>query len=163
MLVKDIDMLYKHYINKQYFIVRRIIGTILHNLKNEFNEYNRTLNILTNIKTNSDLSIELNRLKKKISYKRTQINLAKLIFDDWRYIQALELACIIYNKYYNTNDNPFIKENLPNLIKKHFKFIFINCKDSHIREIPKDIIVLNRFYDKTYNKKYRRKSNERNN
>ncbi len=165
MLVKDIGMLYKHYTSENNFIVRRMIGTTIHNLKNELAEYHRTLGILKQIdneewllsKNMDMLDKNIVVLKKKIKYKQMQINLAKLIFDNWRYISALEAACIIYSKIYDTKDNPFIKENLLNLIKKHFKFIFINCNDTHLREIPKDIITLNKYYNKTYYKKYRRK------
>ncbi len=165
MLVKDIDTFYKHYRGENHFIIRRMIGTTIHNLKNELAEYNRTLSILKQIdneewllsKNMDMLDKNIVAIKRKIKYKQMQINLAKLIFDNWRYTPALESACIIYSMIYDTKDNPFIKENLPNLIKKHFKFIFINCNDSHLREIPKDIVTLNIYYNKTYNKKYRRK------
>ena len=169
MLVKDIGMLYKHYTSENNFIVRRMIGTTIHNLKNELAEYHRTLGILKQIdneewllsKNMDMLDKNIVVLKKKIKYKQMQINLAKLIFDNWRYISALEAACIIYSKIYDTKDNPFIKENLLNLIKKHFKFIFINAcapiTSQVEREIPKYIITLNKYYNKTYYKKYRRK------
>ena len=49
MLVKDIGMLYKHYTSENNFIVRRMIGTTIHNLKNELAEYHRTLGILKQI------------------------------------------------------------------------------------------------------------------
>lgn len=157
MLVKDIGMLYNHYRGENHFIVRRLIGTTIHNLKNELAEYNRTLNILKQIddeewllsKNTDMLDTNIAVLIKKIKYKQMQINLAKFMFDKWRYYPALEKCKWIYNVTYNNENNPFSEENIKSTIKKHIKFIFINPQRPDLIEIPLYVIVLNDFYKGT--------------